>query len=167
MGVALKRISELESRPTKPVTQTNLVPCKQEERLIKKDEFSPLLFSSDTTSVVSPVLTPIPSTATSPIAFDLSDSSCSYQNEFGNRYQHINMISRQPAVKITDADVSNLTSLGNANVSLPSATQDCYVDEEEFGNFLLDTLAPEYLQHSCNSNTNSRNDGRSIIAEHN
>lgn len=68
-------------------------------------------------------------------------------------------------MKIADADIANLTHLGDVNVSLPSAVQEYDVDEEEMGNFLLDTLAPEYLQ--CPSNASNRNDGRTIIADHN
>jgi len=93
-NAALKRISELESRSTKLDNKIKPVPSKQEKRVNDSDEFSPLVLLPDNTSVVSPVLSPSTSAATSPIALDLSDSSCNHQIEFGSRYQHINMISR-------------------------------------------------------------------------
>jgi len=97
-AAALKRITELESRFGKQITETDSEPHQQEDRRENaKEALVKPVFLAVSTSVVSPVLTPTSSPIPSPVAFDLGDSRCSHQVELGNSYQHINMISRPPA----------------------------------------------------------------------
>lgn len=70
-------------------------------------------------------------------------------------------------MKIPGADTIKPTLLGDANGPLSSADLDENLDEEEMRNFLLETLAPEYLHMTDVQDEKASDEYTEDVSEHN
>merc|ERR1712232_441151 len=136
--IALKRISELESLKSRDdgIMRNSPQTPRTVESLPKEE--TPCV----ETSVVSPSISPVSSPVYDPSLIDIEGSHINHITQVNVQCQHINMISRPTAVKISGASTLPFTSVCDETMEpLTESTGEDF--DGEMRDFLLDALVSD------------------------